>query len=133
MVPCDFVAVPGEPSQTEINGSSERQCHVASQQPPFVMQVAAQTKPDLIIFVMDGSIGQAAHDQAKAFKDTVEVCAILRTSFVPLPPRRCLAIFVRLEGHFLKARADIGIAEGRNSLLQHVGSSKSGLHAVATL
>lgn len=38
------------------------------------MQVAAQTKPDLIIFVMDGSIGQAAHDQAKAFKDTVEAC-----------------------------------------------------------
>jgi hypothetical protein len=32
------------------------------------------TKPDLIIFVMDGSIGQAAEDQAKAFKDTVEVC-----------------------------------------------------------
>ncbi len=31
------------------------------------------TKPDLIIFVMDGSIGQAAEDQAKAFKDTVEV------------------------------------------------------------
>jgi len=31
------------------------------------------TKPDLIIFVMDGSIGQAAEDQAKAFKNTVEV------------------------------------------------------------
>ena len=43
------------------------------------MQVAAQTKPDLIIFVMDGSIGQAAHDQAKAFKDTVEVLALLST------------------------------------------------------
>jgi signal recognition particle subunit SRP54 len=38
-----------------------------------MMQVAELTKPDLIIFVMDGSIGQAAHDQAKAFKDTVEV------------------------------------------------------------
>ena len=37
------------------------------------VQVAAQTQPDLIIFVMDGSIGQAAHDQAKAFKDTVDV------------------------------------------------------------
>jgi len=55
------------------------------------MQVAAQTKPDLIIFVMDGSIGQAAHDQAKAFKDTVEVCAAsnafplaLRVSLRPL-------------------------------------------------
>ncbi|CAL5220975.1 g3083 [Coccomyxa viridis] len=42
-------------------------------------QVAAQTKPDLIIFVMDGSIGQAAHDQAKAFKDTVEVGAVIMT------------------------------------------------------
>lgn len=39
----------------------------------LVLQVAESTKPDLIIFVMDGSIGQAAHDQAKAFKDTVEV------------------------------------------------------------
>ncbi len=40
------------------------------------LQVAAQTQPDLIIFVMDGSIGQAAHDQAKAFKDTVDVRAL---------------------------------------------------------
>lgn len=30
-------------------------------------------KPSLVIFVMDGSIGQAAFDQAKAFKDAVEV------------------------------------------------------------
>ena len=45
-------------------------------------QVAAQTKPDLIIFVMDGSIGQAAHDQAKAFKDTVEVLALLTASLI---------------------------------------------------
>ena len=37
-------------------------------------QVAAAVAPDLTIFVMDGSIGQAAFDQAKAFKDTVEVC-----------------------------------------------------------
>jgi signal recognition particle subunit SRP54 len=29
--------------------------------------------PDLVIFVMDGSIGQAAFDQAKAFKEAVEV------------------------------------------------------------
>lgn len=38
-------------------------------------QVSASVQPDLVIFVMDGSIGQAAFDQAKAFKDTVEVCA----------------------------------------------------------
>lgn len=36
-------------------------------------QVSTSVQPDLIIFVMDGSIGQAAFDQAKAFKDTVEV------------------------------------------------------------
>lgn len=37
------------------------------------LQVAASVKPTLVIFVMDGSIGQAAFDQAKAFKDSVEV------------------------------------------------------------
>ena len=36
-------------------------------------QVAAAVAPDCTIFVMDGSIGQAAFDQAKAFKETVEV------------------------------------------------------------
>lgn len=36
-------------------------------------QVAEAVTPDLVIFVMDGSIGQAAFDQAKAFKDSVEV------------------------------------------------------------
>ena len=36
-------------------------------------QVAASVKPTLVIFTMDGSIGQAAFDQAKAFKDSVEV------------------------------------------------------------
>ena len=43
-------------------------------------QVAAAVSPDLIIFVMDGSIGQAAYDQAKAFKDSVEVGAGLLVS-----------------------------------------------------
>jgi len=37
------------------------------------------TKPDQVIFVMDSSIGQAAHDQAKAFKDTVRVGAVIVT------------------------------------------------------
>jgi signal recognition particle subunit SRP54 len=35
--------------------------------------VAVAVKPDVVIFVMDGSIGQAAFDQAKAFKESVEV------------------------------------------------------------
>jgi len=42
-------------------------------------QVAAAVKPNLIIFVMDGSIGQAAQDQAEAFKKRVEVGAVIVT------------------------------------------------------
>ncbi|KAL0354817.1 UNVERIFIED_CONTAM: Signal recognition particle protein 2 [Sesamum radiatum] len=34
-------------------------------------QVSEATKPDLVIFVMDSSIGQAAFDQAQAFKQSV--------------------------------------------------------------
>lgn len=56
--------------------------HAASYGGLLLPQVAAQTQPDLIIFVMDGSIGQAAHDQAKAFKDTVDVRA--RCPYPPL-------------------------------------------------
>ncbi|CAD7695339.1 unnamed protein product [Ostreobium quekettii] len=42
-------------------------------------EVSEAVRPDLIIFVMDGSIGQAAYDQAKAFKDMVEVGAVILT------------------------------------------------------
>jgi signal recognition particle subunit SRP54 len=42
-------------------------------------QVADAVKPELVIFVMDGSIGQAAFDQAKAFKESVEVGAVIVT------------------------------------------------------
>ena len=35
--------------------------------------VEAAVQPNLVVFVMDGSIGQAAFDQAKAFKESVEV------------------------------------------------------------
>ncbi|KAJ4798920.1 Signal recognition particle 54 kDa protein [Rhynchospora pubera] len=42
-------------------------------------QVAEVTKPDLIIFVMDSSIGQAAFDQAQAFKQSVAVGAVIIT------------------------------------------------------
>uniref|UniRef100_A0A0D9WIG1 signal-recognition-particle GTPase n=1 Tax=Leersia perrieri TaxID=77586 RepID=A0A0D9WIG1_9ORYZ len=42
-------------------------------------QVAAATKPDLVIFVMDGSIGQAAFDQAQAFKQSASVGAVIVT------------------------------------------------------
>jgi hypothetical protein len=40
---------------------------------PSLLQVAEAVTPDLVIFVMDGSIGQAAFDQARAFKEAVEV------------------------------------------------------------
>ena len=43
-------------------------------------QVAANVKPSLVIFVMDGSIGQAAFDQAKAFKDAVEARSLPRSA-----------------------------------------------------
>jgi len=42
-------------------------------------QVATVVKPQQIVFVMDGSIGQAAMDQAHAFKKTVDVGAVIIT------------------------------------------------------
>ncbi|KAL9267961.1 Signal recognition particle subunit SRP54 2-like protein [Drosera capensis] len=42
-------------------------------------QVSEATKPDLAIFVMDSSIGQAAFDQAQAFKQSVAVGAVIIT------------------------------------------------------
>ncbi|TXG50350.1 hypothetical protein EZV62_022874 [Acer yangbiense] len=42
-------------------------------------QVAEATRPDLVIFVMDSSIGQAAFDQAQAFKQSVSVGAVIIT------------------------------------------------------
>ncbi|CAH9135237.1 unnamed protein product [Cuscuta epithymum] len=42
-------------------------------------QVYEATKPDLVVFVMDSSIGQAAFDQAQAFKQSVAVGAVIIT------------------------------------------------------
>jgi signal recognition particle subunit SRP54 len=42
-------------------------------------QIVAVVKPDQIIFVMDGSIGQAAYDQALAFKEAVDIGAVILT------------------------------------------------------
>uniref|UniRef100_A0ACD5XI51 Uncharacterized protein n=1 Tax=Avena sativa TaxID=4498 RepID=A0ACD5XI51_AVESA len=42
-------------------------------------QVAEATKPDLVIFVMDASIGQAAFGQAQAFKQSASVGAVIVT------------------------------------------------------
>jgi signal recognition particle subunit SRP54 len=42
-------------------------------------QVAGAVQPDHVIFVMDGSIGQAAYDQAKAFHESVDVGQVIIT------------------------------------------------------
>eukprot|EP00357_Protocruzia_adherens_P002246 CAMPEP_0114997646 /NCGR_PEP_ID=MMETSP0216-20121206/15019_1 /TAXON_ID=223996 /ORGANISM="Protocruzia adherens, Strain Boccale" /LENGTH=526 /DNA_ID=CAMNT_0002362059 /DNA_START=20 /DNA_END=1600 /DNA_ORIENTATION=+ len=42
-------------------------------------QVAANVSPNEIIFVMDSSIGQACADQARAFKETVDVGSVIIT------------------------------------------------------
>jgi len=42
-------------------------------------QVANVVNPDQIVFVMDGSIGQAALDQAQAFKQQVNIGAVILT------------------------------------------------------
>ncbi|XP_050215786.1 signal recognition particle subunit SRP54 3-like [Mercurialis annua] len=42
-------------------------------------QLYKATKPDLVVFVMDGSIGKAAFSQAQAFKQSVAVGAVIVT------------------------------------------------------
>ena len=42
-------------------------------------QIRVAVDPDEIIFIMDSSIGQAAHDQARAFKDKVDVGSVIIT------------------------------------------------------
>lgn len=42
-------------------------------------QVAEAVRPDLVVLVMDASIGQAAFDQARAFKSSVPVGAVIVT------------------------------------------------------
>ncbi|KAJ2520829.1 Signal recognition particle [Coemansia sp. RSA 1939] len=42
-------------------------------------QIAAAVKPDNTIFVMDGTIGQAADSQARAFKESVNIGSIIIT------------------------------------------------------
>ena len=51
-------------------------------------QVASAVEPDDVVFVMDSSIGQAAHDQASAFKSKVAVGSVLVTTLDPRAPSR---------------------------------------------
>jgi len=45
----------------------------------LIMVIFTVQEPDLVIFVMDSSIGQAAFEQAEAFKETVSVGAVIIT------------------------------------------------------
>ncbi len=47
-----------------------------------MQQIAAAINPDEIIFVMDSTIGQAAEEQAKAFKSAVPVGSVIITKLV---------------------------------------------------
>ncbi|CAG0898495.1 unnamed protein product [Cyprideis torosa] len=44
-----------------------------------MLQVSNAVSPDLVIFVMDASIGQACEAQAQAFKEKVDVAAVIIT------------------------------------------------------
>ena len=44
-----------------------------------MQEVARVVEPDDVVFVMDSSIGQAAKDQAKAFRDAVKVGSVIIT------------------------------------------------------
>jgi hypothetical protein len=52
-----------------------------------MQQVAAAISPDEIIFVMDSTIGQAAEDQATAFKSAVPVGSVIITKLVCVAQR----------------------------------------------
>ncbi|KAJ2882813.1 Signal recognition particle, partial [Coemansia asiatica] len=44
-----------------------------------MQQIAKAVRPDNTVFVMDGTIGQAADSQARAFKETVDIGSIIIT------------------------------------------------------
>ena len=71
-------------------------------------QVAAAVQPDMTIFVMDSSIGQAAQDQAKAFKATVDVGSVIIT---------------KLDGH-AKGGGAISAVAGTRSPIAFIGTGE---------
>ena len=71
-------------------------------------QVAAAVQPDHVIFVMDGSIGQAAFDQAKAFHDTVDVGQVILT---------------KLDGH-AKGGGALSAVAATNSPITFIGTGE---------
>lgn len=73
-----------------------------------MQQVAEAIKPDNIIFVMDGAMGQAAHDQAAAFKAKVAVGSVIVT---------------KLDGH-AKGGGALSAVAATNSPILFLGSGE---------
>mmetsp|Transcript_11743 Transcript_11743/g.30650 ORF Transcript_11743/g.30650 Transcript_11743/m.30650 type:complete len:486 (-) Transcript_11743:93-1550(-) len=71
-------------------------------------QIAAVSEPDDIVFVMDSSIGQAAHDQAKAFKEKVKVGSVIIT---------------KLDGH-AKGGGALSAVAATNAPIIHIGTGE---------
>jgi signal recognition particle subunit SRP54 len=71
-------------------------------------QVAQLTQPDDIVFVMDSSIGQAAHDQASAFKKKVAVGSVIIT---------------KLDGH-AKGGGALSAVAATGAPITHVGTGE---------
>eukprot|EP00045_Choanoeca_perplexa_P005575 m.47042 g.47042 ORF g.47042 m.47042 type:complete len:524 (+) comp13195_c0_seq1:229-1800(+) len=73
-----------------------------------MLQVSAAVHPDQTIFVMDASIGQACFDQAKAFKDKVDVGAVIVT---------------KLDGH-AKGGGALSAVAATNSPIVYIGTGE---------
>jgi len=71
-------------------------------------QIEAVVEPNDIIFVMDSTIGQAAKDQAEAFKDTVKVGSVILT---------------KLDGH-AKGGGAISAVAATNSPIVFIGTGE---------
>lgn len=71
-------------------------------------QIATATEPDDVVFVMDSSIGQAAHDQAQAFKEKVAVGS---------------CIITKLDGHAKGGGAISAVAATKAPII-HIGTGE---------
>jgi len=71
-------------------------------------QVASAVQPDEVVFVMDSSIGQAAHDQASAFKSKVSVGSVIVT---------------KLDGH-AKGGGALSAVAATGAPITHIGTGE---------
>ena len=81
-------------------------------------QVAARVHPDDIVFVLDSTIGQAAYDQASAFKSAVSIGSVIITKLdgnaAPSRPWRPRA---------RRSSTRVGVAEGREAQVREKAST----------